>query len=223
MGMEKRKTELQALQAKINPHFLYNCLSSIKWKSIKSDEEDIADITGLLAKFYRSTLNEGRAITTVENELDTIISYLKIQKRSHDNSFDAVLNLDEEGRSLLVPHFLIQPLVENAILHGVDYLEDEKTRGWVEVTYRLEEQYIVFQVCNNGAQLKSAQLAEVLSHPGRGYGLYNIQERIRLYYDDTRCGLSGQVEENGRVCFTVRLGRDLKDTGLEQESRLLHR
>lgn len=223
MGMEKRKTELQALQAKINPHFLYNCLSSIKWRAIKSGEDDIADITGLLAKFYRSTLNDGRAITTVENELDTIISYLEIQKRSHDDSFDALLHLDEEGRKLLVPHFLIQPLVENAILHGVDYLEDEETRGWVEVTYCLEEDYIVFQVRNNGAQLKNDQLAEVLSQPGRGYGLYNIQERIRLYYDNSRCGLSGQVEENGRVCFTVRLGRDLKDIGLEQESRLLHR
>lgn len=222
MGMEKRKTELLALQAKINPHFLYNCLSSIKWRAIKSGEDDIADITGLLAKFYRSTLNEGRAITTVENELDTIISYLEIQKRSHDDSFDVVLNLDEEGRTLLVPHFLIQPLVENAILHGVDYLEEEMTRGWVEVSYCLEGEHIVFQVRNNGAQLEDAQLAEVLSQPGRGYGLYNIQERIRLYYDDTRCGLSGRVEENGSVCFTVRLGRELKDTDLEQDSRLSH-
>ena len=72
LGLEKRAEELKALQAMINPHFLYNCLSSIKWKAIRAEQDEIADITGLVAKFYRTTLNGGKQITTVKNELDNI-------------------------------------------------------------------------------------------------------------------------------------------------------
>ncbi len=217
LGMEKRKEELIALQAKINPHFLYNCLSSIKWKAIKNGNDDIADITGFLAKFYRSTLNGGKAITTVENELETIKAYLELQKNFHDNSFDSFIYADEEGKYLPVPNFLLQPLVENAILHGVDTLEGEDTRGRVEVYYRLEEEHIVFQVKNNGLPMDKEVLRGMLSRPFGGYGLYYIRERIRLYYDDARCGLSTDIDEKGMVCFTVRLGRMLKSMDLEQD------
>ncbi|MGN1331283.1 MAG: histidine kinase [Lachnospiraceae bacterium] len=223
LGMEKRKVELQALQAKINPHFLYNCLSSIKWKAIKRNEDDIANITGLLAKFYRSTLNGGRAITTVENELQTIISYLELQQSTHDHSFDVSLNLQEEGRELLMPNFLLQPLVENAIFHGVDCLEDEQIRGKVEISYYLEDKYLVFQVRNNAPGLDTSSLQENLRHPSKGYGLFNIRERIRLYYEDSHCGLNGWVDEEGMVCFSVRLGRKLKVTDLEQDNKLINR
>ncbi|MGN0306258.1 MAG: histidine kinase [Lachnospiraceae bacterium] len=223
LGMEKRKVELQALQAKINPHFLYNCLSSIKWKAIKKNEEDIANITGLLAKFYRSTLNNGRAITTVENELQTIISYLELQQSTHDNGFDVILKLQEEGRELLMPNFLLQPLVENAIFHGVDCLEEENLRGRIEFSYFLKEKYLIFQVRNNGPEMDTLSLQENLSHPGRGYGLFNIRERIRLYYDDSRCGVSGQVDKDGMVCFTVCLEQKLKAIDLEQDEKLINR
>lgn len=222
LGMEKRKMELTALQAKINPHFLYNCLSSIKWKAIRKGDDEIADITGLLAKFYRSTLNGGKAITNVGNELETIISYLELQKNTHDNNFDVVLELEEEGRELLMPNFLLQPLVENAIVHGIDSLDDE-VRGKIVVTYGLEEDAIVFKIKNNGILLDKDELLRSLRKPGGGYGMYNIRERIRLYYNDPKYGITANVEEDGMVCFTVKLGRQLKSVDLEQDSLLINR
>lgn len=222
LGMEKRKIELTALQAKINPHFLYNCLSSIKWKALRKGEDEIAEITGLLAKFYRSTLNGGKAITTVANELDTISSYLELQKGTHDNNFDVVLELSEEGKELLMPNFLLQPLVENAIIHGVDPLEDE-VRGKIIVSYYLENNYLIFKIKNNAASLSEEKLKEKLQKPAGGYGLYNIKERIRLYYDDPNCNITSQVTEDSMICFTVRLSKHLKSVDLEQDSFLINR
>ena len=126
LGLEKRKEELKALQAMMNPHFLYNCLSSIKWKAIRSDQDDIAEITGLLATFYRTALNGGRQITIVQNELENIKAYLQIQLKSHENNFDVEYQLDEAGGECQMPNFLLQPIVENAICHGADLCESER-------------------------------------------------------------------------------------------------
>lgn len=222
LGMEKRKIELTALQAKINPHFLYNCLSSIKWKALRKQDDEIAEITGLLAKFYRSTLNGGKAITTVANELETISSYLELQKGTHDNNFDVVLEFSDEGKEILMPNFLLQPLVENAIIHGIDSLEDE-VRGRVIVSYYTDNNYIIFKIKNNGVLSSEEELKERLQKPAGGYGLYNIKERIRLYYDDPNCSIISQVTEDGIICFTVRLSKYLKSVELEQDSFLLNR
>ena len=222
LGMEKRKIELTALQAKINPHFLYNCLSSIKWKAIRKGDEEIAELTGLLAKFYRSTLNGGKAITTVGNELDTITSYLEIQKGTHDGGFQVELDFSEEGKELLMPNFLLQPLVENAIIHGVDKMEEGKT-GKIVVSYYLEKDYIVFCIKNTADQIEEKELLSKVRRPAGGYGLYSIKERIRLYYDDPHCTILPKVEDNGMVSFTVRICKKLKTVDLEQDSLLINR
>ena len=123
----KAKRGLKALQAmRSNPHFLYNCSSSIKWKAIRSEQDEIADITGLLAKFYRTALNNGKQITIVQNELENVKAYLQIQLKSHENSFEVIYNLSEEGRECRMPNFLLQPIVENAICHGVDSVREKK-------------------------------------------------------------------------------------------------
>lgn len=207
LGLEKRATELKALQAMINPHFLYNCLSSIKWKAIRADQDEIADITGLLAKFYRTTLNEGKQITHVFNELENIRSYLEIQSRTHGNSFDVEYQIPENGLDCEMPNFLLQPIVENAICHGIDYCE-EGQRGLIRVAYIPEEKYLYFHIYNNGPHLEEEQLSKVLNEPGKGYGIYNIQERIRMYYDD-ECGVSAGVMAEGLICFTIKLKREM--------------
>ena len=222
LGMEKRKVELTALQAKINPHFLYNCLSAIMWKAIKKGDDDIAEVTGLLAKFYRSNLNGGKALTTVENELQTIRTYLEIQKNTHEDSFDVEYILDEEGRNLKMPNFLLQPIVENSIVHGIDTLSD-KERGKIIIKYQKEEAYIVFEIRNSSSCIDRNWLVEKLEKPDSGYGLYNIRERIRIYYEDKSCGMKGTVLEDGMVSFTVRLGAELKVTDLESDEGLINR
>ena len=208
LGMEKRKEELKALQAMMNPHFLYNCLSSIKWKAIRSEQDEIADITGLLAKFYRTALNNGKQITIVQNELENVKAYLQIQLKSHENSFEVIYNLSEEGRECRMPNFLLQPIVENAICHGVDFCEGEK--GKIRIEYLCEEDFLVFHVCNNGGKLSEEEVEKILSTPGKGYGIYNIRERIRMYYDE-ECGLFSHVTEEGLVCFTIKIRKTIKE------------
>ena len=207
LGLEKRAEELKALQAMINPHFLYNCLSSIKWKAIRAEQDEIADITGLIAKFYRTTLNGGKQITTVRNELDNIKSYLEIQSRSHENRFDIEYLLDKEGLEFKMPNFLLQPIVENAIIHGVDYCDDD-TKGFVRIEYKCDEEYLIFNIYNNGPAVEKEVIEKILTTPGKGYGIYNIRERIRMYYKDVNCGLFAGVTEDHLVCFTVRLGKN---------------
>lgn len=208
LGMEKRKEELKALQAMMNPHFLYNCLSSIKWKAIRSEQDEIADITGLLAKFYRTALNNGKQITIVQNELENIKAYLQIQLKSHENSFEVIYNLSQEGRECRMPNFLLQPIVENAICHGVDFCEGEK--GRIKIEYLCEEEFLVFNVYNNGGKLSEEEVQKILSTPGKGYGIYNIQERIRMYYDE-ECGIFSHLTEEGLVCFTIKIRKMIKE------------
>lgn len=190
----------------INPHFLYNCLSSIKWKAIRAEQDEIADITGLIAKFYRTTLNGGKQITTVRNELDNIKSYLEIQSRSHEDRFDIEYLLDTEGMEYEMPNFLLQPIVENAIIHGVDYC-DEDAKGRIIIEYKCDKEYLVFNIYNNGPAVEKEAIEKILTTPGKGYGIYNIRERIRMYYRDENCGLFASVTDDYLVCFTVRLGR----------------
>lgn len=207
LGMEKRKEELKALQAMMNPHFLYNCLSSIKWKAIRSGQDDIAEITSLLATFYRTALNEGKQITTVQNELDNIKAYVKIQLISHENSFEVQYDLSDQGLECNMPNFLVQPIVKNAICHGADACEEEK--GVVQIQYRCEEEELIFAVYNNGPKISKEELHRILNTPGKGYGLYNIRERIRMYYGEGY-GIESSVTQDGRVCFVIRIQKNLQ-------------
>ncbi len=208
LGMEKRKEELKALQAMMNPHFLYNCLSSIKWKAIRSGQDDIATITSLLATFYRTALNGGKQITTVQNELDNIKAYVQIQLISHENSFDVQYDLSEEGMECNMPNFLLQPIVENAICHGADACEEEK--GMIQIQYKYGEEDLIFAVYNNGPKLSEEELQRILNTPGKGYGLYNIRERIRMYYGE-EYGIESSITDEGKVCFVIRIGKKLQN------------
>lgn len=209
LGLEKRATELKALQAMINPHFLYNCLSSIKWKAIRADQEEISNITGLLAKFYRTTLNNGKQITIVQNELENIQSYLELQSRTHENSFEVEYNFMDEGLDNEMPNFLLQPIVENAICHGIDNCKEDM-QGYIKVQYICEEKFLIFNIYNNGPKLEKEQLEKMLNTPGKGYGLYNIQERIRIYYDE-ECGVLHHITESGLVCFTIKIRKTIQE------------
>lgn len=202
--LEKKVMELKALQAMINPHFLYNCLSGIKWKAMMSGNDEISEITGLLAKFYRTSLNGGRQFTTVGSELENIRSYIELQQMTHGCRFRAEYELEESGFDYPMPNFLLQPLVENAIEHGLNYQEAPDEEGLLIIRFHIEGEYLVFQIINSGPPIDKERLNDVLYRPGKGYGIYNIRERIRIYYGDD-CGLSGEMTTEGYTCFTVRI------------------
>lgn len=211
MELEKQATELKALQAMINPHFLYNSLSSIKWKAIRQGNEEISELTGHLAKFYRTCLNNGKQITTVRNELENIRSYMELQKAAHENNFDYECVLDPEGLEIPMLNFLLQPIVENAIKHGIDYREEEPGRGLVILEFYREDPYLIFQVYNNGPRLTPEKLNQLLNQPGKGYGVSNIRQRIALYYGED-CGLSASVTPQGYTCITIRILQQVTGT-----------
>ena len=208
--LEKKAMELKALQAMINPHFLYNCLSSIKWKAIRTGNDEISDLAGLLAKFYRTSLNGGKQITTVGSELENVKSYVELQRMTHENSFDVEYELDETLFETSMPNFLLQPIVENAIEHGMNYQEEIEGRGRLIVRLEEEDGHLIFSILNNGPRVELDRLEEILNTPGRGYGIYNIEERIRIYYG-AGCGVYASVTADGYTCFTVRIGKELKE------------
>lgn len=206
--IEKKGAELKALQAMINPHFLYNCLSSIKWKALKKGDDEISEITGLIAKFYRTALNNGNQITSVKSELENIMAYVEIQRTTHDNSFDVEYDIEEEGLDNSMLNFLLQPIVENAIKHGIDYMEEEGGRGLVKIKYRQAGAFLIFKIYNNGPLVNLERLKESLMSPGKGYGIFNIKERIALYYGG-ECGVSADVIEDGTTCFTIKIYKEV--------------
>lgn len=210
MELEKKGSKLKVLQASINPHFLYNSLSGIKWKALYSGNEDIAHITSLLASFYRTSLNNGKQLTTVNGELENIRAYIEIQKDMHENKFDSVFEIDEEHIEEPMLNFMLQPLVENAIKHGIDQVEESSERGCIQVRYKNEGAYLLFSVINNGLPLDIARAQESLNTQGKGYGLYNIRQRIALYYD-AESKLDMGTTDEGFTCFTLRLNKLNRD------------
>lgn len=208
--LEKKAMELKALQAMINPHFLYNCLSSIKWKAIRTGNDEISDLTGLLAKFYRTSLNGGKQITTVGSELENVKSYVELQRMTHENSFDAEYEFDETLLGYSMPNFLLQPIVENAIEHGINYQEEIDGKGRLIVRLEEEDSHLIFSILNNGPRVELERLEEILNTPGKGYGIYNIEERIRIYYG-AGCGVYASVTEDGYTNFTVKILKELKE------------
>lgn len=202
--LEKKASELKALQAMINPHFLYNSLSTIKWKALKKEDEEISNATGLLAKFYRTALNNGKTITTVKSELENIRAYVEIQQITHDYRFEVEYRIAQECLDCEMLNFLLQPIVENAIIHGIDYKEDNSSKGKVILEFFPEDEYLYFHIYNNGPLVDLEELKKVLRTPGKGYGIYNIQERIALYYG-VGCGLSADITREQFTCFTVKI------------------
>ncbi len=182
-----QNTEMKALQAQINPHFLYNSLSIINWKALEAGQEDISKVTLALSTYYRTSLNRGETMTTVENELSNIRAYLRIQLIMHDDSFRVVEEVDMGAAGYRIPKLILQPLVENAIDHGLDMVERENKTLWLVI--RQEEESLLFEVRDNGAGMEQEKADEILAYHSKGYGLKNVYDRIQVL-----CGKEGHMK-----------------------------
>ena len=181
--IEEQKQEMKALQAQINPHFLYNVLSTIKWKAIEADADEASYMVGLLSSFYRTSLNKGQMFISFEQELENVKAYVSMQLVMHSGSFDVSYDIDKELYGLRCINFIIQPVVENAIVHGIDKLEDGM--GLLEIkAYITEKGEICVSVSDNGPEPENGGFEEILKNNGKGYGMWNVQERIRLSYGE---------------------------------------
>ena len=180
--IKEKEYEMRALQAQINPHFLYNSLSMINWKALEADQEDISHITLALSTFYRTALNKGKNILLVKDEIANIKSYLDIQLTMHDNSFDVVYDIDDSILKYETLNLILQPLLENAIGHGIDVKTDG--RGEIRIEGKENGDFLDFTVSDNGVGMTKTQAAMILSKSSNGYGVSNVNERIKLYYGE---------------------------------------
>lgn len=178
----QKEAELKALQAQINPHFLYNTLSLINWKALAAGEEDISRMTLALSTFYRTALNRGRNVLQVETELSNTRAYLEIQSMLHDGDFDYEIEAQTEILQCESLNLILQPLVENAIHHGIE----EKTDGRGKITVRgwKEDNCVWFMVEDNGVGMEQEVADKILTMESKGYGVWNVDERIRLCYGE---------------------------------------
>lgn len=198
----QKEYEMRALQAQINPHFLYNSLSLINSKAILSDQVEISQMAQFLSSFYRTTLNKGKHITTIKDEFENVSSYINIQLLLHSNSFDVEYHIDENILSYNMPNLLLQPLVENAIMHGIDHIEKPE-RGLLKIAGYCKDDTLFFQITDNGPGIPEDKLKNILSaNTEEGYGVSNVLQRIQLTYG-SEYGLSYQCPPGQGTIVTL--------------------
>ncbi len=181
--IKEKEYEMKALQAQINPHFLYNTLSLINWKAIEAGKRDISKITLALSAFYRTSLNKGNNITHISGEIENMRSYLSIQLMLHDDGFDVTEDIDDSVLEYTCPNLILQPLIENAIDHGIDAMPGDR-RGVISVICKDMDTYIQFVIKDNGIGMTKEQTVKILTKDSKGYGVRNVNERLKLCYGE---------------------------------------
>jgi two-component system sensor histidine kinase YesM len=204
-----KKAELRALQAQINPHFLYNTLDTIIWMTEAQKTEQVIEIVSALSSFFRLSLSKGKDWITIGEELERTRSYLTIQKMRYRDIMDFKIEADEEVLNNTILKLILQPLVENALYHGI---KNKRRGGTIVVRARQkDENEILLEVEDDGIGLtpeKLAQLqAELEDDSGEirmesGFAIGNVNKRIRLYYG-RQYGLSLRSEYNVGTCATL--------------------
>ena len=193
-----KEFELKALTAQINPHFLYNSLSIINWMAIKSRQKEISRVTLALSTFYRTALSKGADMVTVENCIRNIEAYLEIQLIMHDNDFRVEWNIEPDVQQELVPKLILQPVVENALEHGLDVKEEgEKI---LRLSFFREGKDTVIRVEDNGMGMEQEQAEKLITYQAKGYGLKNVNDRMCILYgDEYAIRIFSKVNQGTRV------------------------
>lgn len=177
-----KEFELKALTAQINPHFLYNSLSIINWMAIKSGQKEISKVTLDLSTFYRTALSKGEDMVTVENCIRNIEAYLSIQLVMHDNDFTVEWKIDPQVKAEKVPKLILQPVVENALEHGLDVKEEGDKI--LQLSFLDAEDAVLLRVEDNGMGMEQSVAESLVTYQAEGYGLKNVNDRICLLYGE---------------------------------------
>ena len=211
---QKVKSELNALQAQINPHFLYNTLDIIVWMIENGQREDAVRAVTALARFFRVSLSKGRNIIPVRDELEHVRNYLLIQEMRYKNKFRYVIDCQPEAADLSTIKLVVQPIVENAIYHSMDFMDGD---GLIEIRAGTQDGLLTITVSDNGLGMPPEVVEGLLSQEprpeasrresgrkGSGIGLRNVQERIRLYFGPDY-GVSIQSEPDEGTVVTLQM------------------
>ncbi|MBM6974550.1 sensor histidine kinase [Intestinimonas butyriciproducens] len=209
---QKQKSELNALQAQINPHFLYNTLDIIVWMIENGQREDAIRVVTALARFFRISLSKGRNIIPVRDELEHVRNYLLIQEMRYKNKFRYQITCPEACANLTTIKLVVQPIVENAIYHSMDFMDGD---GLIDIRADTDGRDLTITVSDNGLGMPPDVVERLLTASpqpgaqtggkrGSGIGLRNVQERIRLYFG-SEYGVTIQSEPDEGTVVTLHL------------------
>lgn len=205
-----KKTELKLMQVQINPHFLYNTLDTIVWMSEANNSEKVIEIVKALSAFFRITLSKGKDLITISDEIEHIRSYLIIQKIRYRDILDFEIDVSDEILGNKTLKLTLQPLVENALYHGI---KNKREGGIIKIKgYKSSDREIIFEIIDNGAGMSEKRYKEVMAElnsdskmlvlKDSGFGLNNVHKRLKLYYGD-EYGLKISSELNKGTKITV--------------------
>lgn len=213
LGQEKKEAELMALQSQINPHFLYNTLDMINWMASKNETENIRDTVLSLARYYKLILNKGRDIITIGLEIELCEAYIAIQQKRYRGKILFELDVEEQIRDYLIPKITLQPLIENAITHGI--MEKSSGRGNILISGWEEDDDIFLSVTDDGVGMITGQEMEQ-KHKGSKYGLSNIETRLKLFYNMEKC-ITFESTQGIGTCVSIRV-REIKEKDIQEKA-----
>lgn len=215
---QKRKSELRALQAQINPHFLYNTLDSIIWMAEDGHNEDVVVMTSALARLLRQSISNEQEQVTVAQEIDYVTSYLTIQKMRYKDKLEYEVEVSPEILDVKIVKFTLQPLVENAIYHGIKY---KASKGNIWISGFAKGDKALIQVKDDGAGIDADKIRQILqeadlddtsAHTNRGVGILNVQKRLRLYYGkEYGISYTGKAGEGTTAVVSIPLSGGVED------------
>ena len=203
-----RKAEFELLQSQINPHFLYNTLDAIVWLAEAGEQKKVVSMVGSLSDFFRISLNQGQDILDVREELQHVRSYLEIQQMRYQDILQYEICVPEELYSSRIPKITLQPLVENALYHGI---KNKRGKGMIRIDGEMEDSDCILRITDNGRGMTPERLGQVREGIRNRnaceteiYGLYNVNERIRLNFGE-KYGITITSTYGEGTCVTVRL------------------
>lgn len=183
-GKEIKSAELKALQAQINPHFLYNTLDLIQWRAVNNNIPEISTLVKSLAKYYKLVLSKGEDTVSLSSEVEHVKTYVSIQNERFKNCIDLKINVESELNMLMVPKMLLQPLVENSIIHGL--FEKTDIGGIISINAYCKDSEIYISVEDNGIGMTEQKCNNIFNIPTSGhgshYGVKNIRDRLNLFF-----------------------------------------
>ena len=190
LGKNLKDMELRALQAQINPHFLYNTLDMIAWKAMASGNQETVDIVVKLARFYRLSLSNGSDFLPLSDEVEHVRLFVELTNLCRSRNVQFITEVAPSIADYPIMKLILQPIVENSLFHGLYELSDRE--GVIRLTAEQIGSYVQIQIADNGVGIEKSKLAELLAKKERpvvntkrgGYGIGNILERLRIYYDD---------------------------------------
>ncbi len=223
--LSHKNATLLLLQSQINSHFLYNTLDVINWMAIKHKADDINHMVKLLSKFYRMTLSKGNDIITVKQELEHARTYLELEQNRFEGSVTYEINYSDESAEIPIIKLILQPIVENAILHGL--MEKDTPGGIVSINANIVSNTLVITVEDDGVGITQPVLdqlnAGLPTQPqntiskGSNYGLSNIRERLGLYYKDGANIVYDSSDEGSCVTISISLDQSIDTTHIDTQ------